>query len=72
MLLTAGALATNVAVVAPAGTITEAGTVKGVEVDKAGRISQMLILKRSDVGAVSLMATVVPLMAVGVFCLWTQ
>jgi hypothetical protein len=66
------ALPEKLALVAPAGTMTLAGTVIGVAVERAGRISQMARLYRSEVGAVSLMLTVVPLIAIGLFCFWTQ
>ncbi len=70
--LTAAAVAAKLAVVAPAGTVTWEGTVRGAAVDEAGRISQILRLNRSVVGAVSLIVTTVPLSAVGPFCIWTQ
>jgi hypothetical protein len=72
MELTVGALAVKLALVAPAATVTVPGTVRGVDVDVPGRISHMLRLYRSDVGAVSLIVTAVPLMAVGLFCACTQ
>jgi hypothetical protein len=59
--------------------VTEAPTSPDVElklvmlgVGTAGRTSTMLRLKRSPVGAVSLIVTLVPLSAVGLFCICTQ